>query len=490
MKSTMGPWCHATRLALALLAAMALAFTASCGGSRLTSATSPAAPQAPSAAAGSQQPAEAPAGNAAPATGTAQAPAQATAPASTAQSAAQSAPAAPANTTGASGTAPAATEAAQASPATQPAPALPATGTTPAAAPQPPAGAQRRLGEIVFAEGSVLIQRAGAQAERADIGSTVRAFDVLVTGPRSRAEVDLGSGSAGGATVKLAANTAFYFDTKELSDAQRKTVLQLLSGALAVKVDKLANGTFQIGTDSAVLGVRGTVFIVDTVPDGSLLVTCESGAVAVTQGGQSATAKPGGVVELTGTGGLKLLAVQPADLGSYRGTWTADAYKSFASRALTYTSAYAAAIDAGKPAFDAALAKLKAQKPALDAWRTARASGKEPRFTDWIAEKKAVSVVLFDCLKALFTLERPYYRLVELKTLHEAGTGVGALKDGRTSAAYFSGFSASNASLALGMASVREALLLFSWVSAGSPLGEFFGTKAASLGTGSLFLEE
>ena len=342
----------------------------------------------------------------------------------------------------------------------------------------------------MFAEGSVTIQRAGAQAERADIGTIVHAYDVLATGPRSRAEVDLGSGGPGGATVKLAQNTAFYFDTKELSDAQRKTVLQLLSGALAVKVDRLANGSFQIGADEAVLGVRGTVFIVDTVPDGSLLVTCESGAVAVTTGGQTTTAKPGGVVELTETGGLKLLSVQPADLGVYRGAWTTDAYKSLASRALIYTSSYAAAIDSGKPAFDAAFARLKAQKPALDAWRTARAAGREPRFTDWIAEKKAVSGVLLDCLKALFALERPYYRLVELKSLHDAGSGVGALKDGRSSAAYFSGFNASTANLALGMASVREALLLFSWASAGSPLGEFFGSKAESLGTGALLLED
>ncbi len=482
MRSTKGPWNHATRPASALLAAMLLASALSCGGTRLTSGDATAAPQAPSAASGTQQPTPAPAVTAEAAPGAAPAAASTTAQPAAAAPAVPVAPAA--------GTPPAAPEA----PATPPAAAAtPTTGaaTAPTAAPQPiPAGAQRQLGELVFAEGSVSIQRAGAQAERADIGDIVRAYDVLVTGPKSRAEVDLGSGSAGGATVKLAANTAFYFDTKELSDAQRKTVLQLLSGALAVKVDRLANGSFQIGTDDAVLGVRGTVFIVDTVPDGSLLVTCESGAVAVTEGGQTTTAKPGGVVELTETGGLKLLAVQPEDLGSYRGTWTADAYKSFASRALTYTSTYAAALDAGKPGFEAALTKLKAQKPALDAWRTARASGREPRFTDWIAEKKAVAPVLFDCLKALFTLERPYYRLLELKTLHEAGTGIGALKDGRTSATYFSGFTASNASLALGMASVREALLLFSWVSAGSPLGEFFGAKAASLGTGSLLLEE
>lgn len=389
-------------------------------------------------------------------------------------------------------------------PSAQPASGQPAqaasTGTTQATTPAAPsaatgAGAEqpapaRKLGEIVFAEGSLTLHRAGGSPQKADIGTVVNAYDVLVTGPKSRAEVDLGAGSPGGASVKLAENTAFYFDTKELGDAQRKTVLQLLSGAVAIKVDKLANGSFQVGTDQAVLGVRGTVFIVDTVPDGSMLVTCESGAVAVSADGSTTTARPGAAVQKSGAGPLDTVAVEVSGLGAYRGSWRSDAYASFATHALEYTSSYAAALDAGTPAFNAALAKLQAQKAALDAWRAAKAAGKEPRFTDWIAEKKAVAGVLFDCLKALFSLERPYYRLMELKALHDAGTGVGNLKDGRSSAAYFKGFDTATKGLATGMAQVREALLLFSWASAGSPMGEFFGSKAASLGSGALLLQE
>jgi ferric-dicitrate binding protein FerR (iron transport regulator) len=363
-------------------------------------------------------------------------------------------------------------------------------GTTAANPAATAAAAQRKIGEIVFTEGFVSIHRAGASTERGDIGSVVRQYDVLVTGSKSRAEVDLAAGTAGGASIKLAENTAFYFDTKELNSEQRKTVVQMLSGAVAIKVDKLANGSFQIATEQAVLGVRGTVFIVDSVPDGSLLVTCETGAVEVTVGGVTRTAKPGGVVELPESGEIRLLAVEPAELGKYRGDWRADAYKNFAPQALSYTSAYASAIERGKPAFDAAYAKLKAQAPAIDAWRTAKAAGKTPRFTDWIAEKKAVSAVLLDCLKAMFPLERPYYRLLEMKSLHAGGVGVGTLKDGRQSSDYFRNFESGNANLVLGMAKVREALLLFSWASAGSPLGDFFGAKAESLGTGSLFLED
>lgn len=367
-----------------------------------------------------------------------------------------------------------------------------ATAVTPTERPgdAPQAGIQHKIGELVFTEGSVSIHRAGATPERADIGSVVRAYDVLVTGPKSRAEIDIASGSSGGASIKLAENTAFYFDTKELSEAQRKTVLQLLSGSLAIKVDKLANGSFQVGTDSAILGVRGTVFIVDTVPDGSLLVSCETGAVSVSDGDASSMAKPGEVVQMSQSGGLQRVDVQASELASYRGGWRTDAYEAFASKALTYTSSYAIAIEEGKPAFDTALARLLAQKPTLDAWRTAKGQGKTPRFTDWIVEKKAVSSALFDCLKALFALERPYYRLIELKALHAAGTGVGKLSDGRSSAAYFSTFDASTRELSLGMARVREALVLFSWASAGSPLGDLFGSKAQGLGTSSIMLED
>ncbi|HPE89191.1 MAG TPA: FecR family protein [Spirochaetia bacterium] len=458
MRSTIGPSRHASVTGLALIVACAALLAGSCGGA---GSGDSAAGESP-AQAGVVAPSEPSA--AAPATASPEAAGQAAPEAAAAQEAA-GAPSA-------------------AAPAAAPAPsAASATGT--GAAPAP-----RRLGELVFAEGAVTLHRAGSSPRRADIGDVVAAYDVLATGPGARAEVDIGSGAAGGATVKLAENTAFYFDTKELDDAARRTVLQLLSGAVAIKVDRLATGSFSVTTDSAVLGVRGTVFIVDTVPDGSMLVSCDSGAVSVRSDGSTTTAKPGGVVELTDAGGLRLLAVKPEDLADYRGSWRDEAYEGFAKRALTYTSAYAKAVDSGAPALDAALARLRKQEPALNAWRAARAAGRVPRFTDWTAEKKAVGAALFDCLKAAFAVERPYYRLLELEALHEAGVGVGKLSDGRSSAAFFGAFERDYAGLALGLAEVREALALFSWASAGSPLGDFFGSKAEALGTGAALFED
>lgn len=460
MKSTIGPSRHASVTRITLIVACAALVAGSCGGGGSREPASGDSPATAAAVARSEPTAVA---------------AEASAPEPDAAGAAP-------------GTAP----------GTAPEPASPtdaqASGAAPeGVAPEGDATAQaapRRLGELVFAQGAVTLHRAGSSPRPADIGDVVEAYDVLATGPGARAEVDLGSGAAGGATVKLSENTAFYFDTKELDDAARRTVLQLLSGAVAVKVDRLTSGSFSVTTDSAVLGVRGTVFIVDTVPDGSMLVTCDSGAVSVHSGGDTSTAKPGGVVELTDAGGLRLLAVQPEALADYRGGWRDDAYKGFAARALSYTSAYAKAVEAGAPALAAAIAGLRAQEPALDAWRAARAAGKIPRFTDWTAEKKAVGAALFDCLKAAFAVERPYYRLLELEALHDAGVGVGSLSDGRTSSAFFGAFERDHAGLARGLAEVREALALFSWASAGSPLGDFLGAKAEALGTGAALFED
>ena len=47
---------------------------------------------------------------------------------------------------------------------------------------------------------------------------------------------------------------------------------------------------------------------------------------------------------------------------------------------------------------------------------------------------------------------------------------------------------AANRGLADKLAAVREALDLFSWAAADSPLGDFFGSKAERLGSGQLFL--
>ena len=351
--------------------------------------------------------------------------------------------------------------------------------------------APRRVGEIVYAEGSVTLHRGGASPRPVDIGEVVENFDVLQTGPKSRATLELDPGRAGGAEIRLAENTAFYYESALSDDDARNTVLQLLAGSVAVKVEKLADGQFKVGTDTAVLGFRGTTFIINTIPDGALLVTCAEGRVEVSDdSGERGYAQPGRVVSQPAGEALREDLVALETLADYRVTWVDDGQKSLEARAPKVIAGFAGRYAEALPVFDAAYAGLRAQAPVLDAWAVAREAGGEPRFTDWIPEKKALAPVLFDCLAALFRLERPYFRLRELSAYHERGLGAGTLPDGRTTDAFFESYRAQSAGVADKLAYVRRALLLFKWASAGSPLGQFFGSKAESLGGGGLFLED
>ncbi|MCX7023625.1 MAG: FecR family protein [Spirochaetes bacterium] len=438
--------------------AIALILLSSCGG---RSATGTAAAPAVSPGPGTGAPTDAPTTGVQPAVGTSTE--GASAPATTAPATATAVPGSAVET-----------------PAGSAAPASPA-GAAPARTP-------RKIGEIVYAEGTVKIHRGGTIFS-GDIGSVVENLDVIATGPGGKAEIDLAAGFAGGAAIKLSENTAFYYETAALDSGSRETVLQLLAGSVALKVDKLSGGSFKVNADGAALGVRGTVFIVNTLPDGSMLVSCAEGKVeCVSSDGAKAYAQPGTAVEKLDSG-VTAVAIAVESLGGYRTGWVGDNTSAFEKRALFVISGYAERYAEGKPALNASLARLRAFDAVLRTWEGKKASGYEPRLTDWTTEKKQVGGVLFECLKALAAVERPYFRLVELAGWHARGIGKGSLKDGRATDAFFSSFTAEADSMASALSYVRRALYLFKYAAGDSPLGQFFGTKADSLGEVGAFLE-
>ncbi|MBL8966976.1 MAG: FecR domain-containing protein [Spirochaetaceae bacterium] len=454
-------------------------------------AASPTAPAAPAAAllpAGPEVAAAAPTAPAAKAASAAAPVAPATAPAeakspapqaSAQPSAAPQAPA-PAGAKAAAPQAPATTKVA-------PPPAAPVATPAPAAAPQ-----RRPLGEIVYAEGEVGIRRGekllgGADA---DIGARVLAYDLLLTGPKSRAEIDLGSAAAGGARVKVGERSAFYFDTAELDDGTRRSLIRLLAGSLALKVEKLGSGELTIATTSAVLGVRGTTFSVDAAPDGSLLVACAEGRVACRgPDGREFVARPGSAVEAKPAGqvpgqGAAAFAVAPrplpADrLADYRASWLLDREAELGRTGAALAVSLAAEAARARPDFDAAYAKLEAQAQVLANWERLLAAGGTIGLAERMEEKKSVAAALFACLKALPAYERPHYRLADLAARRASGKplgGEGSAAAGEAIAAFESGREAAE----VRFGKLRRALYLFSKLAADSPLGEFFGEKAAA----------
>jgi hypothetical protein len=149
-------------------------------------------------------------------------------------------------------------------------------GAALAAAPAP-------AGTVTFVAGHAS-RSAGGKTEKLSVGAAVFEGDVLVTERRTRLEVKLADqsvlrlGPASRAEVQAAA----FGKTVE----ERNVSAKLLVGKVWANVAKAVGGEqrFEVKTENAVAGVRGTTFRVDAASDRSVVVKVYSGTVAVASG--------------------------------------------------------------------------------------------------------------------------------------------------------------------------------------------------------------
>lgn len=133
-----------------------------------------------------------------------------------------------------------------------------------------------------------------APAEPLAAGGAVRAGDVLETRRRTRLEVRLADGSVlrlGPSSRAVVAAAAFGG-----TPAERDVSARLLVGKVWANVARAVGGAarFEVETEHAVAGVRGTTFRVDAAADRSVVVKVYSGTVAVAQGAVPRPAHEGG----------------------------------------------------------------------------------------------------------------------------------------------------------------------------------------------------
>jgi ferric-dicitrate binding protein FerR (iron transport regulator) len=151
-------------------------------------------------------------------------------------------------------------------------------------------------GQVMYTEGDVA-WRNGTVTHDATIGDSLGPGDVIVTGARSLAVIDL----ANGTTLKLKEKTTLAIDSIGAS-----TAVTLTAGAVFTTIARKLTGRFSVNTQTAVAGVRGTEFFVaygktiDAKPDVWLCVN--SGAVEVTipDTGQTVVVKQGLGINIVG----------------------------------------------------------------------------------------------------------------------------------------------------------------------------------------------
>jgi hypothetical protein len=142
------------------------------------------------------------------------------------------------------------------------------------AAPAEPAG------KVSFLSGTAERQHAG-RSEPLATGSAVALGDEVSTGPGSRIEITLADHSA----LRLDESSKLVIQQADFAGAEghKQFGAKLAFGKLWSKVTSVLGGQsrFEVTTDNAVAGVRGTTFRVDAHRDRSVLVRVYAGAVAV-----------------------------------------------------------------------------------------------------------------------------------------------------------------------------------------------------------------
>ena len=130
---------------------------------------------------------------------------------------------------------------------------------------------------LTFYTGSISIIVDGASLE-VELGGTVPVGARVVTGKDS--QCDLQFGSLG--TLRVQSETTVTLKEVAIGAERRAASTKLLVGSVAAKVSKLSvKDRFNVSTDSAVCGVRGTEFIVRTSAEGATKISVKEGSVAL-----------------------------------------------------------------------------------------------------------------------------------------------------------------------------------------------------------------
>jgi hypothetical protein len=149
--------------------------------------------------------------------------------------------------------------------------AAPAAPTTPAA------------GSITFLDGAAT-RHAGGKVAKLEKGTSIFQGDVIVTARRTRLELTLVDQSV----LRLGPLARVELDSAAfgLGGDDRKVSAKLRVGNVWANVTRALGGEarFEVKTENAVAGVRGTTFRVDASKDRSCVVKVYSGTVAVSAG--------------------------------------------------------------------------------------------------------------------------------------------------------------------------------------------------------------
>lgn len=279
------------------------------------------------------------------------------------------------------------------------------------------------FGMVNYVEGTVTVIRAGKPLKAAlNIGDDVFPDDMIKTLADSYVVIDLAKSTGMAGTLTIKTKSVVYLRLSPDATKPRSTI-ELISGQVGSKLAKIAGTpTFQITTDSAVMGVRGTAFTVATSPTGSVLVLCTEGAVAAADESGEVRVPAGSGAEKRPAERIRLVPVGVSSPEEFEKRWIADAIEAFRADPARALADFEKRYSDLSARFSMAFDPLQ-KSEILSKWLREDAEGKaiNPRSPEAMREKKELAGSILEIRKILFIFERIYYRVLQLQDI-VAGT--------------------------------------------------------------------
>lgn len=136
---------------------------------------------------------------------------------------------------------------------------------------------------VTFLDGIVDIRKESGTTYAADFGDQLEAGDRIITGRDAEAELEL----AAGAVVTVRPDTVFLIGSSTAPDGEQTSRLSSAVGSFAFKFNAVLGNEPQIGSTTAVAGVRGTEVVVYAGSDGTTRFEVLEGLVEIGEGDES-----------------------------------------------------------------------------------------------------------------------------------------------------------------------------------------------------------
>jgi len=287
-----------------------------------------------------------------------------------------------------------------------------------------------KIGSVDYIEGSVSINRSGKVLPAPEIGDSLFSGDLIKTQADGKLVVALDKNTGMDGTLTIKARSTLYLNLDELK-GQPRTNIQVLTGAIGSKVNKLAGSpTVEVTTSSATMAVRGTEFEVAVsvnADDSSgsqqpVVVVCTQSKVAVNDGQGEVEVGEGKVLEKRPGTRVRFIPVAVSSAKGYSEKWIADEIVAFRADAPRALAAYAKRYADLSTKFEAAYAPFR-DSPLPKKWAEEDRAGTKvnPLDPEVLREKKEMAGYLLNIRKVLAIFERVYYRIDELSDI-VAGT--------------------------------------------------------------------